>query len=182
MGIFSGLFGSRDEQDARPVAPKGSTDATRQRATGSKEKAYNHPLYFLLHNEPNPEMTSYIFRETLMTHLLLWGNAYAQIIRNDKGEVLALYPLMPNKMTVDRDDNGHLYYSYMTQKAETVCCNRNKDSFCKTACADRGPPQSTGIHCNSQGEKIIQTTSGAAIEFWLRRFFVLQKIISSILE
>ena len=81
----------------------------------SKQKAYDHPLYFLLHNEPNPEMTSYIFRETLMTHLLLWGNAYAQIIRNGKGEVLALYPLMPNRMTVDRDDNGHLYYSYMTQ-------------------------------------------------------------------
>lgn len=41
-----------------------------------------HPLYFLLHDAPNPEMTSFIFRETLMNHLLLWGNAYAQIIRN----------------------------------------------------------------------------------------------------
>ena len=41
---------------------------------GSKEKATNHPLYFLLHDEPNPEMTSFVFRETLMTHLLLWGN------------------------------------------------------------------------------------------------------------
>ena len=38
---------------------------------GGKEKATDHPLYFLLHNEPNPEMTSFIFRETLMTHLLL---------------------------------------------------------------------------------------------------------------
>ena len=43
---------------------------------GGKEKAVEHPLYFLLHDEPNPEMTSFIFRETLMTHLLLWGNAY----------------------------------------------------------------------------------------------------------
>ena len=42
---------------------------------GSKEKAIDHPLYFLLHDEPNPEMTSFVFRETLMTHLLLWGNA-----------------------------------------------------------------------------------------------------------
>ena len=66
---------------------------------GSKEKAVNHPLYFVLHDEPNPEMTSFVFRETLMTHLLLWGNAYAQIIRNGKGEVVALYPLMPNRMT-----------------------------------------------------------------------------------
>lgn len=79
---------------------------------GSKEKAISHPLYFLLHDEPNPEMTSFVFRETLMTHLLLWGNAYAQIIRNGKGEVIALYPLMPDRMTVDRDDKGRLYYEY----------------------------------------------------------------------
>ena len=47
-----------------------------------------------------------------MTHLLLWGNAYAQIIRNGKGEVIALYPLMPDRMTVNRDSNGQLYYEY----------------------------------------------------------------------
>ena len=79
---------------------------------GGKEKAYDHPLFRLLHDEPNPEMTSFIFRETLMTHLLLWGNAYAQIIRNGKGEVIALYPLMPDRMSVDRDEKGHLYYKY----------------------------------------------------------------------
>ncbi len=83
---------------------------------GGKEKAVDHPLYFLLHDEPNPEMTSFVFRETLMTHLLLWGNAYAQIIRNGKGEVLALYPLMPNRMTVDRDEKGGLIYKYNTNK------------------------------------------------------------------
>ena len=71
-----------------------------------------HPLYFLLHDEPNPEMTSFVFRETLMTHLLLWGNAYAQIIRNGRGEVVALYPLMADRMYVDRDDKGQLYYEY----------------------------------------------------------------------
>jgi len=79
---------------------------------GGKEKAFKHSLYRLLHDEPNPEMTSFAFRETLMSHLLLWGNAYAQIIRNARGEVIALYPLMPNKMTVDRDQTGRLFYSY----------------------------------------------------------------------
>lgn len=44
---------------------------------GGKEKAVDHSLYCLLHDEPNPEMTSFVFRETLMTHLLLWGNAFA---------------------------------------------------------------------------------------------------------
>ena len=85
---------------------------------GGKEKAIDHPLYSLLHDEPNPEMTSFVFRETLMTHLLLWGNAYAQIIRNGKNEVIALYPLMPNKMDVSRDKSGQLYYTYVTQPEE----------------------------------------------------------------
>ena len=95
--------------------------------SGGKEKALDHPLYFLLHDEPNPEMTSFAFRETLMTHLLLWGNAYAQIIRNGKGDVIGLYPLMPDRMTVDRDEKGHLYYQYQmsqddaqTMKGQTV--------------------------------------------------------------
>lgn len=94
----------------------------RYKEDGGKEKAVEHPLYLLLHDEPNPEMSSFVFRETLMTHLLLWGNAYAQIIRNGRGEVIALYPLMPNKMTVDRDQNGQLYYTYQhsTDEAKTM--------------------------------------------------------------
>ncbi|MBP0970279.1 MAG: phage portal protein [Oscillospiraceae bacterium] len=91
---------------------------------GGKEKAMDHPLYGLLHDEPNPEMTSFVFRETLMTHLLLWGNAYAQIIRNGKGEILALYPLMPNKMQVDRNDKGQLFYTYSRSRDEA----NSKDS------------------------------------------------------
>ena len=150
MGIFSGLFRSRDKPQNRTAgssysflfggttAGKAVTERTAMQMTavyscvrilaeavaglplnlyhylpdGGKEKSFDHPLYRLLHDEPNPEMSSFVFRETLMTHLLLWGNAYAQIIRNGKGEVVALYPLMPNKMTVDRDQSGQLYYSY----------------------------------------------------------------------
>ena len=98
----------------------------RYNADGGKEKAVDHPLYRILHDEPNPEMSSFVFRETLMTHLLLWGNAYAQIIRNGRGEVIALYPLMPNKMSVERNESGQLYYQYLRSvdepggKSETV--------------------------------------------------------------
>ena len=77
-----------------------------------KEKATEHSIYHLLADEPNPEMTSFVFRETLMGHLLLWGNAYAQIIRDGRGKVIALYPLMPDRMTVDRADSGEIYYIY----------------------------------------------------------------------
>ena len=98
----------------------------RQSSDGAKVKALDHPLYRLLHDEPNPEMTSFVFRETLMTHLLLWGNAFAQVIRNGRDEVIGLYPLMPNRMTVGRDEAGRLYYEYQrmwnepTGRFETV--------------------------------------------------------------
>ena len=84
-----------------------------------KEKAINHNLYHLLHDEPNSEMTSFVFRETLMSHLLLWGNAYAQIIRDHNGKVLSLYPLLPNKVSVNRDSRGNIYYVYTRDSDET---------------------------------------------------------------
>ena len=101
---------------------------------GSKEKAFQHPLYHLLHDEPNPEMSSFVFRETLMTHLLLWGNAYAQIIRNGKGNIVALYPLMPNKMQVNRDENGQLYYIYQKSTEEAV--PKTKDFYVRLETSD----------------------------------------------
>ena len=156
MGIFSGLFKSRDKPtnstagsayrfymggttSGKNVTERSAMQMTavyscvrilaeaiaglplhvyEYKSDGAKEKAIKHPLYLLLHDEPNPEMSSFVFRETLMTHLLLWGNAYAQIIRNGKNEVVALYPLMPNKMTVDRDEKGQLYYEYQHSNDE----------------------------------------------------------------
>lgn len=158
MGIFSGLFKSRDKPQNRTVGSnyafflggttsgKTVTERSAMQMTavyscvrilseavaglplhlykytdsGGKAMALGHPLYRLLHDEPNPEMSSFVFRETLMTHLLLWGNAYAQIIRNGKNEVIALYPLMPNKMSVDRDENGKLYYTYYRGQDEAI--------------------------------------------------------------
>lgn len=94
---------------------------------GGKEKALKHPLYSLLHGEPNPEMSAYSFRETMMTHLLLWGNAYAQIIRNGRGEVTALYPLMPDRMTVDRDAKGHIFYEYSRQDSDASTLGKKQN-------------------------------------------------------
>ena len=162
MGIFSGLFKSRDKPQNRTAGSnyaffmggttsgKTVTERSAMQMTavyscvrilseavaglplhlykytdsGGKAMALDHPLYHLLHDEPNPEMSSFVFRETLMTHLLLWGNAYAQIIRNGKNEIVALYPLMPNKMSVDRDENGRLYYTYYRGSDEAI---KNKD-------------------------------------------------------
>ena len=85
---------------------------------GGKKLVHDHPLYYLLYDEPNPEMTSFVFRETLMSHLLIWGNAYAQIIRDGAGRVLGLYPLLPDKMDVQRDEKGNIYYVYSRNSDE----------------------------------------------------------------
>lgn len=79
---------------------------------GGKAKDTEHVLYTLLHDEPNPDMTSYVFRETLMSHLLIWGNAYSQIIRDRSGQVIGLYPLLPDQMSVHRSEKGKLFYVY----------------------------------------------------------------------
>ena len=149
MGIFTGLFKSRDKPKdsydspsysyffGRTHAGKRVTDRTALQHIvvyacvrvlseaiaqlplhlykyneKGKERVPQHPLYFLLHDQPNPEMTSFVFRETLMSHLLIYGNAYAQIIRNGRGDVIGLYPLMPDKMKVDRDEKNRLIYIY----------------------------------------------------------------------
>ena len=77
-------------------------------------KAPEHPLYRLIHDEPNKEMTSFILRETMLAHLLLYGNAYCQIIRTSRDKIDSLYPLLPDKMEVDRDAGGFLTYTYTT--------------------------------------------------------------------
>ena len=83
-------------------------------------KATEHQLYRLLHDEPNPEMTSFVMRETMLTHLLLWGNSYSQIIRSGRNKIIALYPLLPDRMEVDRDSKGKLTYTYTTAEGLQV--------------------------------------------------------------
>lgn len=83
-----------------------------QYTEGGKAKDTEHVLYTLLHDEPNPDMTSFVFRETLMSHLLIWGNAYSQILRDRSGQVIGLYPLLPDQMSVHRSEKGKLFYVY----------------------------------------------------------------------
>ncbi|ADL50550.1 phage portal protein [Clostridium cellulovorans] len=83
-----------------------------KRLLRGKEKATYHPLYTVLHDMPNSEMTSFSFRETMMTHLLLWGNAYAQIIKRGN-KISELWPLHPAYVRIDREPvTNKLIYKY----------------------------------------------------------------------
>lgn len=68
-----------------------------------KERVNAHPAYRLLNRQPNPEMPSYVFRETLMGHVLGWGNGYAEIERTGGGVPVALHVLRPDRVWPERD-------------------------------------------------------------------------------
>ena len=82
---------------------------------GGKERALDHYLYPILHDQANPEMTSFEFRELAMSHVAGWGNAYAEIELDGSGRVLALWPLRPDRMRVYRvrlEGRSELVYVY----------------------------------------------------------------------
>ena len=84
----------------------------RRTPTGGKDRYEAHPLYRLLHDEPNAEMTSMVLRRTMQSHALIWGNAFAEIERDGGGRPVALWPLLPECVRVERDRVGTLVYRY----------------------------------------------------------------------
>lgn len=79
----------------------------------NKEKATDHRLYSLLHDTPNPELTSFAWRHSMMCMLGTRGNHYSQIVRDGAGRVIGLYPLLSDKMEVRRrHPSGRLAYLY----------------------------------------------------------------------
>lgn len=83
-----------------------------ERSSEGRRRASGHGLYVLLHDAPNRRQTSFEFFELGMAHLVLWGNFYAEIERNGRGQVLALWPLRPDRMTVGVAPDGRRVYSY----------------------------------------------------------------------
>jgi HK97 family phage portal protein len=66
---------------------------------GGKTRYEAHPLYRLVHDRPNPEMSSLVWRESLQAHVLTWGNLYSEIVRNGEGRPVALWPITPDRVT-----------------------------------------------------------------------------------
>jgi len=79
---------------------------------GGKKRAPEHSNYKILHDAPNPYMTAFNFKESLMGHLGTWGNAYAEKVINGRGRLEQLWPLRPDKMREVKYENGKLLYVY----------------------------------------------------------------------
>ena len=82
----------------------------RRTKDNGKERAREHPLYEILHDQPNPDMTSSSMREAMMVNLLLFGNAYAFVEYDRSGQVKALWPLKSSETSPYRAGNGKIRY------------------------------------------------------------------------
>lgn len=82
-----------------------------ERTADGRKTARDHPLYELLHNQPNADMTAVEFWEAMMAGLMLRGNAFAEIDRTGK-RITALIPLIPERVKILRDNAGGYVYAY----------------------------------------------------------------------
>lgn len=83
-----------------------------------KEPQPRHPVFKLIHSEPNEEMSAFTLRETLTSYALGWGNGYAEIEVNQKGDPVALWPIHPSRVTprrVGRPNNLQLVYDVISR-------------------------------------------------------------------
>ena len=92
---------------------------TYERLDKGKRRAPEHPAYAMLHDAPNPEMTSMVFRETGVGHMYSWGNWYAEKELDGQGVPVRLWPLRPDRMTVERKD-GVRWYKYLLPDGKGV--------------------------------------------------------------
>lgn len=92
----------------------------------TRAPATSHPLYWILHLSPNPEMTSAELRMTMMSHLATWGNAYAQIVYDRAGRRRELWPLRPDRIRPLRQPDGRLIYEYTGADGQLIVLDRTE--------------------------------------------------------
>ncbi|MFT7880704.1 MAG: phage portal protein [Sulfurimonas sp.] len=85
-----------------------------ERIDGGKIKAVDHPLYQLLKYSPNPNITSVMWREMIVSALNTRGNHYTQIIKNGNQDIKGLYPLATDNMKPEQTKSGKIVYKYNT--------------------------------------------------------------------
>ena len=80
-----------------------------RRPDGGKDPVVDHPAYNLLHNSPNPEVTAFEWRSMIITHGVLWGNHYAEIVRSGGGELEEIWGINPDRVTKERRKSKVMY-------------------------------------------------------------------------
>lgn len=97
-----------------------------QRQAKSRRIVDDKSLYRVMHDQWNPYMTAMVGREVLMSHILTWGNGYAEKVRNGFGEIVALWPIPPNRISGMEMDNGEIIYDIQVEGSPNVKLTRDQ--------------------------------------------------------
>ena len=89
----------------------------KQRTTS---KVTENPLYSVLHARFNPYMTAQIGREVMTAHILTWGNCYAEIVKDQLGDVRELWPIGPDRVTPEMTSGGVVYRIKVGSETKTL--------------------------------------------------------------
>jgi len=95
-------------------------------SSGVKEKRKDHPLFNVINKQANPEMTAMSFWSTIVSHAVGTGNGYAEKVRDRNGDIMELWPLLPNRVTPTRTDSGVLVYEVKQDDGSTVTLGSDK--------------------------------------------------------
>lgn len=91
----------------------------RRSPNGGRERATDHPLYAVLHDQANATQTAFEVRETLVASLMVAGNAYAALTWDRQARVTAIEPLDPGSVAVERLESGRLRYRVSSDRGGT---------------------------------------------------------------
>jgi len=84
------------------------------------------PLANVLAVTPNPLMSAFTFRSTMMQWAAGWGNAYAEIVRNGAGQIAGLYPIHPSRVRVERLSGSRFVYKIHNDDGSTTSLPRER--------------------------------------------------------
>ena len=130
-----------------------------------RQIASKHPLYKLLKYKPNPNLTRIDFIRMVVQDLLLRGNHYSQIVRNNRGEVIGLYPLLADNMEVKARTSGEAVYIYKTEKKEYLLKN-NEVLHIKGLPDPSGLKGLNPIEYNRKAIELSKTTEQFGLNFF----------------
>ncbi len=91
-----------------------------KKSDGSRERLDDHAVHGLLNERANLDTTSFDFKQSLIAHVLTWGNGYAEIDRSANGTISNLWQLAPDRVRPTRNDAGQLVYEVMEASGETT--------------------------------------------------------------
>lgn len=98
------------------------------RENASQIDDIDNPLYYVLHDLFNPELTAYDGKELMTRWLTGWGNAFAELVRDSRGRVTEIWPLCPWRMKVDRDEFNRKRWTYHAPNGRMFAWSNNPDA------------------------------------------------------